>query len=386
MVTLAWGCAAAGHEVRIAAQPAISDVVERSGLPGFPVGGAYDVAAGIATLNKSSGSSGGRLPNTPDKIRELPPEVLEKILELRYAPHISAAADMADDLITFVADWSADLIVTDPWVLAAPLAAEKAGVPLVRHLFGPNPARILGFPGMGLPVIRWPTPLRKLYDQFGVTLRPDYAVRTVDACPASLQIPGEQNRIPVRYVPYNGSAGVPPWLARQAARSRVCVAWSLTNSAVAGPEGFRLPDIVSALADFDVEPVVLLRAADQQKLGDVPAGVQIAPELPARLVLPSCDAIIHHGGPGTMLTAAYYGVPQVIVAPTPEQVFHSGQLASVGAGIALRADDAGRDDIKTAIAAVMSDEGISVAARRLRDEILQQPSPADVVHELEELI
>ncbi len=43
MVPLAWACRAAGHEVRMASQPELADLMRRSGLPYVTVGRDVDI-------------------------------------------------------------------------------------------------------------------------------------------------------------------------------------------------------------------------------------------------------------------------------------------------------------------------------------------------------
>jgi UDP:flavonoid glycosyltransferase YjiC (YdhE family) len=87
-----------------------------------------------------------------------------------------------------------------------------------------------------------------------------------------------------------------------------------------------------------------------------------------------------------MLTAAYFGVPQVAVSQVPDTTFIAAQMAATGAGIALRADETDVDGIKAAVATVLSDEAVGEATGRLRDEVLAAPLPAEAVRLLEELV
>lgn len=385
MVTLAWACRAAGHDVRIAAHPSVMDAIKQSGMMGVPVGGGYDFIGGMAGVQRTLAE---RLGNDPAKadIQAIPPDVLKQLLELRFVPHAKAAEDIAGDLVAYATAWRPALIVSDPIILAAPLAAAAIGVPLVHHLFGPDVPRLAGFPGLGMAPEQWPDALRDLYGRYGVEPRPAYAVRTVDPVPASVQLGEVPNRIPVRYDPYNGPGELPAWLREPAQRTRVCVTGGMTNAELVGTEGFLLPTIFSALDGFDVEIVAALSASDSETLGEPPANVRVAVQLPLRMLLPTCDMIVHHGGAGSLLTAAFCGTPQMMVAPIADQVLNAQQLQSTGAGIALKAGQQGADAIKSAAATILdADSAVREAARNLRAEILAQPAPAQIVATLEEL-
>ncbi len=165
MVPLAWACSAAGHEVRVAGQPVIRDAITRSGLSAVSVDGSYDYTKGLENLLGSrqfAGFSRARgalssLANSQDSASSeleearmrLPEQQRRQLLDMIFGPWVQMAEAMAEDLIYFVRQWRPDLIVTDPVIFAAPLAAEAVGVPLVRHLWGPDMTRQMRFPAQG---------------------------------------------------------------------------------------------------------------------------------------------------------------------------------------------------------------------------------------------
>jgi UDP:flavonoid glycosyltransferase YjiC (YdhE family) len=385
MVVLAWACRAAGHEVRVAAQPAVLPAIAETGLPPVAVGAGYDLMAGVAEVEeRTREAQRGRPPMGIDELRRLPPEVIARVRAFRLAPHIEAARAIAPDLLAFADEWRPDVIVTDPAQLAAPLLAETRGIPLIRHMWGPDVSRLAGFPGLGLPVEQWPEALAELYRGYGVRLVPEYVRQTIDPVPASLQVPGIPDRVPARYVPFNGPGGLPDWLARPGEPARrVCVTWT-TTAREAEDEGLRLADLVAAFADLDAEIVL---AVGQDPGIELPAGsrarLRVARNLPLNLLLPTCSAIVHHGGAGTLLSAAYYGVPQVVVGALLDWLHNAELLAGTGAGIALKPDQADPASIAEAVAGVFTDDATASAAERLRAEIHGQPSPAETVSVLE---
>src|SRR3954464_9288253 len=69
--------------------------------------------------------------------------------------------------------------------------------------------------------------------------------------------------------------------------------------------------------------------------GPLPANVRMARWLPMVDVLPSCAAVIHHGGSGTMFGARVAGVPQVVLPLGADQPTNADAVVRRGVGLAL---------------------------------------------------
>jgi glycosyltransferase len=188
------------------------------------------------------------------------------------------------------------------------------------------------------------------------------------------------DRIPARYVPYNGPGEAPSWLLDPPRRRRVAVTWGTLTTIIAGREGFLVPRVLEVLAGFDTEVVVTLNPADRALLppGSERDGVRIVQNLPLHLLMPSCDAIVHQGGAGAMLTAAALGVPQVLITGMLDQAANASRITAAGAGTGLHWAQASQEAIGAAISAALSD-GKREAAARLSQEIQAQPAPAQIV-------
>ncbi|GGW54712.1 glycosyl transferase [Streptomyces lucensis JCM 4490] len=390
MVGLVWAFRAAGHEVRVAVPPSVVDAVTGSGIVAVTVGGRYDLMAGVAGLVKARQELVDQ-PAGRDERGELRPEARRELLRLRMVPHTRAAQDAAEDLVAVTRAWRPDIVVADPLVYAAPLAAAAAGAPLVRHLWGPDMCRHLVMPGSGVsarddPRAAWPAELAALYEKHGATPAADVAVRTLDNCPPGLQLPGVPNRIPMRFTAYNGTAVAPSWLSEPAGRPRICVTWGSAATAYLGPESFLVPRILDGLSGLDVDVVVAVRRADAARIPAVPAGVRIVEGMPLELILPGCDAIVHQSGAGTTLTAALHGVPQLTLPQVADQGLVSDRLARTGAGIVLAPDDTEPHAVEAAAGKLLGAGEHRAAALRLREEMLTQPAPSAVVRTLEDLV
>ena len=412
-VPLAWAFRAGGDEVRVASQPGAADAIKRSGMSVMTVGESYDFMPELAAFSEDSRRDMPRLQSTvSSNFRQYNPqpgdgngalksaspidekkrrELVAKrkaTIQAKLTPFSRAAQVMADDVVQLARAWQPDLVVSDPFVMAAPLAARAAGAPLVHLQWGPAIQRQAGeFPGNGASPDLWPDDLRDLYARHGVEPAAEHAAATVDSCPASLQYDGViPGRVPARFVPYNGTGDAPRWLAEPPRRPRICVTWGTTATTLAGREGFLVPRILDALAGFDVEVVVTLTASDRRLLGDdLPGQVRVTENLPLHLLLPSCDAIIHQGGASTMLTAASFGLPQLLIAGIADQLENGERIAEAGAGVSLHWDDASPETITAGIKTIVSDETTRQAAHSLRDEIQAQPAPTDVATTLRQL-
>jgi UDP:flavonoid glycosyltransferase YjiC (YdhE family) len=389
MVGTAWAFRAAGHDVRVAAQPPVLDAIRGSGITAVSVGGDYDMVAGVADLARARDEL-ARSANVEGPGR-FPPDVLRKLLEMRMIPHIEAAEDMTEDLVAFAHAWRPDLVISDPLVYAAPPAAAVAGAPLVRHLWGPDMTRKIALPGTGPtepddPRAEWPRELIDLYARYGAKASDDVAVRTLDTCPASLQLPGVPNRVPLRHTSYNGTAVAPSWVLETGGRPRVCVTWGAISTTLLGPDAFVVPRILEALRGLDVEVIVAIRSADRDRVGPVPDEVRVVESMPLDLFLPTCQAVVHQSGAGTTLAAAFAGVPQVTIPQVADQHLVSERLAETGAGVGLDSAAADVEGIRAATSRILFEAGLRTAARRLQDEMLAQPAPAEIVPMLEELV
>ena len=133
-------------------------------------------------------------------------------------------------------------------------------------------------------------------------------------------------------------------------------------------------------AGFDVEVVVAVLESQRELFTEMPANVRSVGPVPLHLLLPTCDAIIHQGGGGTLMTALVCGVPQLVVPSIPDQTFNARQLAATGAGRYLPGGEAVTEAaVAEHAGSVLDDAECRDAARQLQAEALALPAPADVV-------
>ncbi|MGA5467686.1 nucleotide disphospho-sugar-binding domain-containing protein [Streptomyces arboris] len=367
MVPLAWAFRAAGHEVRVAAQPHVVETVLKSGLTAVPVGPDVD----FAQLHRKFVAE-----TDPAQYRSR-----DAIITIFHR----VAEMMAPDLVRFAESWKPDLVIRDPVAFAASVAAEVAGAPLVRHAWGPDVYATDPGKWLAHHVLERLCPTYELY---GVRPPDTFDRLAVDPTPPSLHLDAPGPSLPLRYVPYNGPGVVPPWVLGTPGRPRVCVTWgTFTSTATDEPDMFLVPTVLDALAGLDVEPVVAVTGAERELLGDVGGRARIVQDLPIHTVLPSCSAVIHHGGATTVLSAARFGVPQLTMPHLFEQRLNSDLLVAAGAGVQLTAAHADAEAIGAAVTELLrGDAPYADASRGLRDEIEAMPSPLETVALIEETL
>lgn len=358
VVPLGWALRSAGHDVRVAALPNITEDIVATSLTAMPVGPMFDT-----TLVPDWSGQEGTL-----------------------APFASVTARMAGLLAHGLSDtldrFPPDLVVHEPLDLAGAMIAQRMGVPAVHVSCGPPyaPRAVQALAKAAASVRRrrgWPT-----------EVPPPSLV--VDICPPSYQDPDRRLAAPhqpMRFVPYNGPGAVPDWLREPAERPRVCVTMGT------GAAGYPLLSrIAGALAAADVEVVVPARPDIAPQVAAAVPTARVVPWLPLKLLLAAgCDLVVHHGGPGTALTALSYGVPQLTVhvhdhPAAGEHYINSRLLKACGAAIGLNGRTMTDDEVSDAVKALMSEPGYRASAAALAEEIRAMPSPAAVVSVLERLV
>lgn len=353
LVPLAWACRAAGHDVLVASQPALTDEIARTGLPGASIGRDVD-AVGLVR---------GYLLGTP-RTGNGP----------RAMAMFHAHADsMVDELIGLAKDFRPGVIVYEPTALAGALAAAAVGVPAIRQLYGTD---LMLRAKSVLPEVLAPLAARN-----GVTEFDPYGTVTIDPTPPTLRLPTDRETIGMRYLPYNGS-GAPRGLARPN-RPRIVITWGHTIAKVA-PDRFLVPRAIEAVRGLGAEVVVAVSATQQQLLGAVPDDVRVFVDAPIAGLVDGADLVISHGGAGTVLTALSRGVPLLLVPQLPDHAGHAAGAAGSGAAELVPWELADVARLREEAQRLLASDKARAAAGQLADDIRMQPTPAALVEHLAE--
>nr|WP_260859644.1 nucleotide disphospho-sugar-binding domain-containing protein [Streptomyces cupreus] len=362
VVPLAWALQNAGHEVRIATHPDLVGAVTGAGLAAVPVGRGEDLAA-LTDLSRNpalSGHPGGGLDVGPGDC----PDWGAKWF--RTTRVFAAQRPLLEELTGVVVRRRPDLVLWDPFCLPAAVAARVGGAAHARLLWGrDNIAWLRGrsarYRDRAAPGGGWPEPLeetmQQLLEPYGLPYEEELVLGqwTVDPMPPGMRLPAPGVRYEnVRWVPYSGGVSVPEWLHRRPLRPRV---W-----ATPGTTG-----MIGSLAESEIE---LVSAGDSE------------PQVPLAHLLPSCSAVVHHGGAELFASAAAAGVPQLIVPkPTWDEEASAAQLVRKGAGIAVSGGEFGPDSLRT----LLQEPSFHERATAWRDELARLPGPAELVPVLERL-
>ncbi|MFF8791077.1 activator-dependent family glycosyltransferase [Streptomyces sp. NPDC015125] len=396
MVPLAWALTAAGHEVRMASTPALTDIITGTGLVAAPVGRDHGMHQAMALARDSQDEE------FANWSRLGPGEVDWPSLRTRYelsVPYGFALYNdpVIDDTAALAQSWEPQLVVCDPLAYAGAIAARVSGAVDVRLLWSADVygrARRTYVDLMSqVPPDERVDPLADWLDKrgapFGVSCDEELinGHYTIDTLPPSLRPPSALRELSMRYVPYNGAAVWWDWLREAPERPRVCVTFGWSNTEAYGGDYVSVPEILGALAGLDIEVVAALPPRQRAALGDIPANARAVEGVALDTLLPSCSAIIHHGGWGTYSTALVHAVPQLALSTTVADLEWRGRsLEHAGAGIFAHHSEAGADLVLSHTRQILDDPGFASAARRLRDESAAMPSPRDMVATLEQLV
>ncbi|GAB2931497.1 DUF1205 domain-containing protein [Micromonospora polyrhachis] len=377
LAPLGWALQAAGHQVRVAGQPAQGAAIVAAGLPAVPVGPDLDFAEVFAgQVGRVAGPAGSPAAGAavatavPPNIDAVRPAVAAAVTPDGGVVRFADA--MLDELLAFGRHYRPDLVVYEPLNLAGSLVAAALGVPDVRLLWGPDAGSQLT---LDEDLVLGPRAARLGVDGVRVT-----GAVSLDPCPAPMQVPLARPSLPMRFVPYNGPAVVPDWLRKPAARPRVCVTWGTMMAGLGLTDLVDASRVVHALAGLDIEVVVALEASQHATLGELPANVRLARSpLALHLVLPTCQALVHQGGAGTTMTGLACGVPQLVLPQVSDQHFNADRLTVTGAGTQLAGDDADPDTIRDQVTQLLDDDRWRAAAQEMRRRSEERPTPADLV-------
>jgi UDP:flavonoid glycosyltransferase YjiC (YdhE family) len=383
LVPLAWAFRAAGHEVLLVGKPQAAEWMMQTGLPVKTLGGPPKLSGEAKEVFLAENyTQPPWLVDWPTHPESLTPEQTRLLERLgRYT--IAVADGIADDLVAFAKQWRPDVILHDEPALSASVAGTLLGVPCVRHSHGTQDAFRMEY---RIPDNEPLPEYTAMFERFGAeppVVRPRY----VDTMPPSMYIGAEQPGIEMRYVPYNGSGQLPDGLAGPRSRPRVCVTWGVSLANLFGnTAGDPYRDAIAAIAADGMEVLVLVANLVPSSGVDL-TGVRYLVNAPLNLVLPYCDAILHHGGDGTAMTAACLAVPQLIIPREPLDDQMTGRFVQTGVAIhlvhqKLEQDPGAGGQIRDTLDRLLTEPSYTAAATRLRDEIQRQPAPADVVAEI----
>lgn len=353
-VPTAWALRAAGHDVLVATG-GNHELGAHAGLPVVDVAPGTDMAQVFRGFFAEHGAQAG----------EVRPENPAAALDFVGRLFATVSRHFTEHTVEVARRWRPDLVLFTPLQGAGQLAAQVVGVPSVAHTIGVNQ-----------PPVLWQGVARHLadeYERFGVRYADPVAV--LDVSPPSLRDPSATGW-PMRYVPYNGGAVLPPWVLAPGERPLVTVTLGSVVPRMAG--GGVLRPFVAAAGAAPADFVITLGGADPADFGPLPDNVRLVEWIPLSAVLAVSAAAIHHGGAGSTLTALAAGLPQLVLPQGADQFLNAAGLAKSGAGAIVEPGDLDADRI----AELLADGPMRAAAGGIAAELAEQPTPADLVPRL----
>jgi hypothetical protein len=368
---LAFALRDAGHVVTVATGANSSDL----DLPGIVADAGLRSVGGLTSI----GEGRAYVARTDPGMLTLPPERREPMSALMFARFL--AEHTFARLTEVLARDPADLVVYEEMALGGLLAARAAGVPAVSQSIGGR-TWISTFEAAMRPAL-----LAAWHAVAGSTAPPPldpYGDLLLDICPPSLQPPGVAAATPLRPVTWNPPVPAIPAPVR-GDRPLVYLSLGTVPSPNAG-DVFRIA--LEGLLRLEVDIIASLGPTGDPALpGLADPRVRSGRFVDAATVLAHADAVVSHGGSGTMLGGFSNGVPQLIIpVGAPDQTRNGRAAAACGAGRFLRPAGATPEAVAEAVTALLDDDSYRAAAATLRAEIAAMPAPAHVVPTVEELV
>jgi UDP:flavonoid glycosyltransferase YjiC (YdhE family) len=334
--------AARGHRVEVVASDATRAAVERAGLPAR----AYT-----------------RSPQPDVRV------AFERQAATMMAT--AAGADVALDVLDTIEATRPDLLIADCMLPAAVAAGEATGTPtvaLVHFLYGL--ARRTMLVGGGA----WTTDLEALNATRRSLGLPPAAggLASWEACDLLLVTAPRWLDLDLEYPSHVVHAGPLGVRASGAAAERQRVLLSFSTTVMEGqPEAVQR--ICDGIAGTGVDAILTLGPAVDRAALRVPSRIEIAEWADHDRLLPTCAAVIGHGGLGTTLRALAHGVPLLLLPFGRDQGFNAARVAELGAGLEL-ARDADPGDVAAALRRLLDEPGFAAAAREAAARIAaEQP-------------
>lgn len=349
-VAFARALARRGHEVRYACQEGMVALVEATGWPAEPTGGA-------SLLDRAA-----RRPLAPvDRAAE------ERVMACFFAGKVAKAR--AAQLGELIGRWKPDLVVRDEVDFGAALAAEAAGLPHAA-------VAVIAAGRLTRPEVIERS-LTAARTELG--LDPEDAVQALHRYLLLVPVPGSF-RDPTVPLPATARCVRPAVLedlslAADSGRTRPDPHVYVSLGTIFPQEsGDLFQRVLAGLATLPVEVTVTIGdAITPAELGDLPATVRVEPFLPLGQILPACDLVVSHGGSGTVIASLAVAVPQLVLAMGADQPDNADRCRDLEVGLALDPLSASPADIAEAATTVLRDPSYRSAAQRIADEARSLP-------------
>lgn len=370
-----------GHDLTWISGERLKNSVQRAGLPFQPI-----VETGWLWPPPPTPDFSAMSPNEATRLRFL------RALDTWLSTDIVGTAaqeliDLADDL------GKPDIIVTDPFLSAAALAAEALDRPLV----------VAGWPAQGNLVKERLAPIQRNLGQEGLDRinqlcqqlsltgtnfsdgpTPSIVSPHLHLCyftenwyifEASTLL--EQN-IYVGGAATSPKTDPPHWLT--AIPDQTPLAVITQGSTFSGDLSF-YGQAAQAAAQAGLLPLVAIGwhpmapEDKEQLIAALPPGTRLLNWIPFDHVLPRTRLMIHHGGMGTTHYAVVHGIPQIVVPHAADQRVQAKRVAVAKVGLHLTTHDIRQGQLAEGAVALVNNAKVKQTARNLAEEMASLGGP-----------
>jgi UDP:flavonoid glycosyltransferase YjiC (YdhE family) len=274
-------------------------------------------------------------------------------------------------ILRIIDDFRPDLVLHEVGELAAPLAAEKRGVPSARVA--------ITLSGTMEPITgTLLAALDELRAEFGLDADPE-GERLGSTPYLTLMPPLLDDGDAPSTLRFREARATPRPLPFRWPNEDLPLVYLTFGSVV--PQMSFFPDLyrraIDGLAALPLRVLVTVgRHADPRELGALPANVHVAPWVPQADVMPHASVMVCHGGSGTMRGGLAAGVPLVILPLFADQAHNARRVAELGAGIALDGGPSAIPWLAESVRQVRADPAYRAAATEIAEDAWSLP-PVD---------
>ena len=346
---------AAGHDIAVATSRSYIEDAESGGVPGVAAGPDFRF---------------DRWPEIWPELANVPPAEQELWWPRTVSRDVTPG--LARDVTDLVRNWKPDVLLAEYAAApAAGIAAELSGVPMIGAAWAVEP----GYDAQDASI----TGLDDVRAGFGLDRLGTRSVlagcdRVLSFLPPSwgaLDGPPLSNTRRVR-ITASGKGTHPPDQLLAGARPRVYATLGTVYGSVR-----LLRAIIAAIGAGGWAGVVTVSRRLDASRFEAPAGVVVEQYVPQGALLPHCDAVLCHGGLGTLLGALDEGLPMVIIPLGSDQLWNADRAERLGVARVVSPQDVSVATLQSALDDVLTQATYRDVAVSLRHE-LQQMESADV--------
>lgn len=266
-----------------------------------------------------------------------------------------------------------DLIVTDPMIYPAAIAAHRAGIPWVALSNSLNPVLDDRITSDLLETVQALSPARKaLFTAYGINmefrgcdmLSPHLTIAFTTHAFIGKSVPGVEMVGPSLPPAQRGDETDFPWKLLATDRPKIFMSF--------GSQIYHQPDlfqkVIQATADMHVQLILSVNdLLGTPLLSDLPPHVLACRYAPQLKLLPHVQAFITHGGANSVMEALHFGVP-LLISPVCNDQFHQAHfIRQSGVGLELNLESATVAEVRQNLLQLLHDPSLQTHVQRVAE-------------------